>query len=244
MNITNKTSVSVAITALALFAFSFITEKNTCNIKTINNKKQLTTTGGSVIKSDLSATVSADAMNVVYLGLENPVTIVAPGIYPKELIISASDGITIRPTEILGKYVLTGSDTGNAKIYVKAKKGEEIIDFGSYDFRVKRVPNPIIMIDNYESNSKLPSNYSPKSLFAKSPEGFEFNKLNEYRISKWELVILNKTAPEVYSGNGPILDWVSSKIQKADSGAKIIFDVTIFAPDKSARKQSIIYTAN
>src|SRR5690606_17864585 len=63
-----------------------------------------------------SATVSADKMNVLYIGVDNPLSITAAGISSNDLNVSAS-GSGIRLTNTgTGKYNATVSEQGEAKI--------------------------------------------------------------------------------------------------------------------------------
>ncbi len=86
-----------------------------------------------------SATVSADKMNVFYIGVDNPVSVSAAGVSSNDLNVRAT-GCTIRPVNrASGKYVVTASKPGAAKIILS---GGGLPRTG-YDFRVKRIPDPV-----------------------------------------------------------------------------------------------------
>jgi len=92
------------------------------------------------------AIISADAMNVVYMGLENPVSISVPGFEPDKINASMSPGG-------LGTLVKKGPGKYVAKITKRDRKGVNINvsvrmpdgstkTMGSQNFRTLKVPSP------------------------------------------------------------------------------------------------------
>src|SRR5690606_22710382 len=65
-----------------------------------------------------SAVVSPDAMNVLYIGVDNPISVSAPGI-PKESLSVSGEGVTVSGSA--GKYVAHVTQPGTASIHVSAK---------------------------------------------------------------------------------------------------------------------------
>ena len=89
-----------------------------------------------------SVTVSADAMNVFYIGVDNPVSISVPGIPMEQLKPTISAG-TLTPKGG-GKYVVrVNQGTKLTKINVSAEVGKQTKPMGSQEFRVKTVPDPV-----------------------------------------------------------------------------------------------------
>ncbi|MFT4758464.1 MAG: hypothetical protein ACI9XO_000876 [Paraglaciecola sp.] len=85
-----------------------------------------------------SATVSADKMNVFYIGVDNPVSVTVAGVSSNEIKVSGS-GISMKKAGN-GKYMVTASKpTDDAKITVSGG-GLPATNFG---FRVKRIPDPV-----------------------------------------------------------------------------------------------------
>ncbi len=94
-----------------------------------------------------SVTVSADKMNVFYIGVDNPVSVVAAGISSNSLSVNGS-GITMSKKGG-GKYNVTASRPGNASITVSGGG----LKSTKFDFRVKRIPDPIARLGNKNSGS-------------------------------------------------------------------------------------------
>ena len=83
-----------------------------------------------------SVAVAADKMNVFYIGVDNPVTISASGVSSNDVRVSTTGPISIKGGG--SNRVVNASSPGTAKINVSAG-GKSL---GSFDFRVKRIPNP------------------------------------------------------------------------------------------------------
>ncbi|GJM33998.1 MAG: gliding motility protein GldM [Saprospiraceae bacterium] len=96
-----------------------------------------------------SATVSADKMNVFYIGVENPVSVSVAGASSNDINVSGS-GISIKATNrASGKYSVTASKPGDAKITISGGG----LPTTNFDFRVKRIPDPTARLGNKEDGS-------------------------------------------------------------------------------------------
>ena len=82
-----------------------------------------------------SATVSASKMNLLYIGVENPLDISVAGANSNSVQVNC-EGCTVKKSD--GKYVARVSTPGIAKVLVSA----EDFPSTSYEFRVKRIPDP------------------------------------------------------------------------------------------------------
>jgi gliding motility-associated protein GldM len=94
-----------------------------------------------------SVTVSADMMNVFYIGVDNPVSVVAAGISSNELKVSGS-GIDLS-SKGGGKYNVTATRPGEASITVSGGG----LSPTKFDFRVKRIPDPIARLGKEDSGT-------------------------------------------------------------------------------------------
>jgi hypothetical protein len=108
-----------------------------------------TTEGVSTFEYEVgqrSATVSADKMNVFYIGVENPVSVVVAGASSNEVKVNAT-GCNISGRA--GKYTVTADKPGEAKIFVSGGG----LARTSFDFRVKRIPDPVARLGNKKDGS-------------------------------------------------------------------------------------------
>src|SRR5690606_9386617 len=90
--------------------------------------------------SQPSAVVSPDAMNVMYIGVDNPLSISAPGV-PAESLKLTGAGVTLNDRGN-GKYSARVSSPGEVTLNVTATVDGKSQNLGASKFRVKRIPKP------------------------------------------------------------------------------------------------------
>ena len=90
---------------------------------------------------DPSATVSADLMNVLYAGYNNPLSVSVPGV-PLTKIQATMTGGTLQPVGP-GKYIARPSAVGqNVTITVTSTNTGRAQQMGQFTFCVRRLPDP------------------------------------------------------------------------------------------------------
>lgn len=90
---------------------------------------------------DPSATVSADLMNVLYAGFNNPISISIPGV-PLNKVSATMTGGTLQPVGP-GKYIARPSSVGkDITINVMSLQSGNAKTMGQYTFHVRKLPDP------------------------------------------------------------------------------------------------------
>lgn len=118
-----------------------------------------------------SASVSADKMNVLYVGVDNPLSITAAGVSSNELQVSASGaGINITKTGT-GKYNATVSQQGEAKIVLSGGG----LAPTSYDFRTKIIPDPIPTLSGKHGGNMGNGEFKAQRALIPQLENFDFD---------------------------------------------------------------------
>ncbi len=118
-----------SILIILLFAFC-----NNCQSQTLDN--------------DYVAIVSADKMNVFYIGLDNPITAGITGIPASQITANiVGCDATITPTEP-GKYVVRAKSPGKATMTLSGKNTEGKLITQTREFRVKYIPDPTPVVGN------------------------------------------------------------------------------------------------
>ena len=102
------------------------------------------------VGSPTGASVSADAVKVLYIGLDNPLTISGGNVGAEKTSATISQG-SLRNLGG-GKYVASVSSPGTATINVNAD-GKNT----AFEFRVKRVPDPVPMVGQ-SAGGRVPAN--------------------------------------------------------------------------------------
>ena len=87
--------------------------------------------------------VSPTKMNVLYVGVDNPISVSVPGVAPENVRPSLTGG-NLKPDSKAGKgnYIATVKGGKEATVNVSADLGGSMRPMGKFVFRVKRVPDP------------------------------------------------------------------------------------------------------
>lgn len=121
--------------------------KSSNSIDTEEEPAQSDSSSNMNLESTYFASISADALNVVYVGLNNPISVAVGGIDPENIIVElegSNSGIELIGSN--GRYSIKCSSSAarhkEITIKVTAKLAEGVINIGSKKFRIKRVPRP------------------------------------------------------------------------------------------------------
>jgi len=91
-----------------------------------------------------SMTVSPTRMNILYLGIPNPISISVPATSPRDIQVSMKNGRIEQTAN--GYLAYPEKTTEKAYISVSVLVDKVVKPIGTAEFRVKRVPNPIATV--------------------------------------------------------------------------------------------------
>lgn len=172
----------------------------------------------SVISQPDEAVISADKMNVVYRGLENPISVSLPGVGDKDLVVSAP-GLKKVGT---GKYVMSPGSGNSVTINVTGTLGGGKKVTSKKEFRIKDIPAAMGSVRGQFGIVKM-----PKSSLANAPIGaglpdFVFDL--DLKVSSFKIKVPNQLT---VVNNGSQLNAQAKKaLEKARRGDVItIFDI-------------------
>jgi gliding motility-associated protein GldM len=103
------------------------------------------------------AVISATKMNVVYIGLDNPISVSVPGFSAKDIQVSVNAGGTLRPDAQSGTYLLKVTGTTKeveVSASVKDSKGQ-VKKMGIQRYRVRSIPKPMPMLGSIEQSGPV-----------------------------------------------------------------------------------------
>ncbi len=140
-----------------------------------------------------SVTVSADKMNVFYVGVDNPFSISAAGIPSNEMQVSA-EGVNIIKNSN-GKYTAKPERPGWAKITVSGGGLKPT----SFEYRVKPIPTPIPMLGDLKSGAISIGRLKAYKGIRAVLENFDFNA--KCHIVDFEMVRLPKLGDPIVVKN-------------------------------------------
>jgi gliding motility-associated protein GldM len=175
------------------------------------------------------AAVMLDKMNVFYIGVNNPVTI-SSGTGWDKTKVSMSGG-TLSPAGGPGKFNVKVTSPGKASITVNADGKPS-----TYDFRVKRIPDPILMVGP-SKGGRLQSVMFKNQSFARAElENFEFDA--RFTIVSATMYFSGANFPSTQQGqiSGGSLAPVQGFLAKCIPGTSVTFDnVRVQGPDGVVR---------
>jgi len=111
-----------------------------------------------------SLTVAAKKMNVFYRSVDNPVSISVPGIAKNKIRPFISEGEIIPDPDAPGDWLVRITTAVNsATVSATAEYEGQMMNMGAFEFRVKRVPDPVAQIagmvqGNISKNELLAAN--------------------------------------------------------------------------------------
>lgn len=184
-----------------------------------------------------SVTVSATKMNVLYAGVENPISISVTGI-PEENISAVISGGKLLASRTKGNWIaLVPSESKQVSITVSAEIDGSIKSMGTSQFRVKKLPNPEAFIveqtDGYVSRNGL---INAGKITAKMPEDFEF----DYSFPVLSFRMSMQRGFSLYHYDSPdenLTEEMRNEIRRTNRGQSIIFeDIVAQWPDGSTKK--------
>lgn len=183
-----------------------------------------------------SAVVSPDKMNVLYVGVPNPVSVSAPGIPKEKLRLSISGGSI---SGSAGKYVANVTSPGStAKITVSGETspGKSQV-LGVQDFRVKRIPDPKAQFAGKSgSASTSAGNIKAQDRVFARLENFDFDA--KFNVTRFSLTVIKpRQDPINLSTTGADLSGaMRSALATISPGALVVFDnIIAVGPDNTQR---------
>ncbi len=118
-----------------------------------------------------SVAVSADKMNVFYIGVENPISVSAAGISSNDLRVSVrGGGGQIRKTGSNNYMVTVQEQTQDCKVVVT---GGGIT--ATKQFRVKRIPDPVALLGREEDGTIQSGTFRAQRLVLAELKNFDFD---------------------------------------------------------------------
>ncbi len=135
---------------------------------------------------DHVAVVSADKMNVFYIGVDNPVSASIAGIR-NDLVKVSMTGGTINKGSGAGKYTVRVSSPGKATVRVSGPKATGGTYEGSAEFRAKRIPDPVPMIGKKKGGGMKSGEFRAQQGLIAVLEDFDFDA--KFKVLGYEVTM-------------------------------------------------------
>jgi len=147
------------------------------------------------VASKADPVVSAMAMNVFYVGVDNPVSVSVPGYKPEDVQPSLSGSGSIRKGRYENKecFIAKVNKPGQkvrVNLSITEKDGKKTQVKGP-EFRVKRVPDPVFTLGNKYKGGKIPAGrFKVQKGIVPKLENFDFKF--RYKTQSYEMVYIPK----------------------------------------------------
>ncbi|MFI5157904.1 MAG: gliding motility protein GldM [Sphingobacteriales bacterium] len=210
-------------------------------VKQVNGPPKSYPISGEYMVAKPSAVVSPDKMNVLYIGVPNPVTVSAPGVATSSLKLSISGGAL--SGGVGGHYIAQVKTLGSAKITVMGDKG---LVLGTSEFRVKRIPDPKPEFAGKSGGNTSAANIRAQDKVFAKLDNFDFDA--KFSVTRFTLLIAKPRQDAIIlSTTGSQLSAaMRSAMSTVSSGTTIVFkDIVAVGPDGSQRGlDPIVISAN
>lgn len=181
--------------------------------------------------------VSPTKMNVLYVGVDNPISVSVPGVAPENVRPTLSGG-NLKPDAKAGKgnYIATVKGGKAATVNVSADLGGSMRPMGKFEFRVKRVPDPEAycagQTDGLISKNKL----AAAGAVIPKMKNFDFDLT--FRVTSFEVTMNIGGDLITTSANGNrFTPEMKNRIKSLKSGSRVyIENIKAVGPDGVPRK--------
>ena len=169
-----------------------------------------------VVSRPSSATISADKMNVVYAGLDNPISVTVEGITSDKVTASASNGVLKKVGN--GKFILTPGMGKEVVITATGTMPDGKAISSKQTFRVKVIPRPRGTIRGTPEAKGSANNLAISDIGAML-EDFDFDV--KLRVTEYTIVYPGMASDRV-TGGGKLPESAKSKIERLRPGDRVI----------------------
>jgi gliding motility-associated protein GldM len=195
----------------------------TVKVVSPDGKEQIFPFRSEYIVAKPALTVAAENMNVVYRGLENPISVSVPGIPNEKLTVSVTKAILIKQGN--GKYILKPTDDGvvNVSVLATLENGEKR-NMGVQTLRIKRVPKPYAKFGELIESGRMNKNIIEiqKGLVAYYAD-FPFKATP--KITTFKMTVISGNLAEDFESNSNMLsDKMVTRLKKLKKNERVLFE--------------------
>jgi gliding motility-associated protein GldM len=187
-----------------------------------------------------NASIALDKMNVLYVGVANPISVAASG--------GGDDKVQISISGAGGRYEKTGS--GKYNIFVNSVVDDCIITVtvdgkvaGASKFRTRTIPKPVAQVGIYESGARVPANaFKAQAGVAAGVPNFPFDL--QYRVTSFVIAADNADGyiDEAQCQGNSFNDQARKILNGLASGRTVTIDPYAVGPDgKNQKLASLVY---
>lgn len=180
--------------------------------------------------------VSPIKMNVLYIGVDNPIKISVPGVAQNDVSASLQGAGTLAKNPD-GTYTARVTAVGKCQIAVSAKIDGKVQAMGTEEFRIKRIPDPVPTLGGkLRGGNAQPGSIKSQSGLVALLENFDFEA--RFNVVSFELVFSSKGEIFKKTVQGPLFSSEMKALIERARPKDVIFidEIKVVGPDKQPRK--------
>lgn len=191
---------------------------------------------GSYQVAAKAVVVSPTKMNVLYIGVDNPMKISVPGVGAGDVTASLQGSGTLTKNSD-GTYTANVTGVGKCNIAVSAKIDGKVQPMGTEEFRIKRIPDPIPSLGGklFGGNTQ-PGTIKAQSGLVALLKDFDFDA--KFSVVSFQMVYSSKGEIFKAETQGPMFNANMKQFLDRAKPKDIIFidEIKVVGPDKQPRK--------
>jgi hypothetical protein len=179
-------------------------------------------------------------MNVLYIGLQNPISVSAGGVPAEKVSAGISAGSMTKTGA--GTYSVVVSSPGKATISVNANLDGKVKQLGSKEFRIKYIPDPVLKVGFSKGPSMKAAEFKVQGGLRADLEDFLFDGV-KYEVVSYRMAIdvKGKDYLEADANSAYFPNSIMGAIRALKPGDMVYFDnVRVKGPDGRVRDMSNI----
>jgi gliding motility-associated protein GldM len=192
--------------------------------------------------------VSATGMNVMYVGIPNPIDVSVPGVSPDKIKVRVVNGASAvekvkdsKGVPFKGTWAVRPEQAGKiVQVIVTADMNGKQVQMPPYEFRVKPLPPPIAIFGGKTSGAIAKDKaIAQQGVFAIMPD-FDFDL--QYQITGYTILFSNSTGDfEEKSTSSNLTPRQKDLISRLSRGKNLIIkDITALGPDGKTKELSAL----
>jgi gliding motility-associated protein GldM len=181
---------------------------------------------------EANAVISATKMNVLYIGVDNPLSISASGVPSDRVTASMTNG-TLRKSG--NEWIAQPGREGEALVTVSANIEGQTRKMGEMKYRVKTVPNPVAKVAGKIGGRIDKATLTAQMAVVADMEGFDFDL--KFRVTEFTVSAVVKGFTQTKAAKGAAITADQKTLLNGlTRGAKVYFDdIKVVGPDNRSR---------
>ena len=187
------------------------------------------------------AAISADELNVLYVGLPNPISVSVGGVDPKNVTVSVvGGGVSLRAAKPGQFNALVPVRNGNdclIKVTAKLPDGRTV-SMGDKKFKIRNVPRPVFKAGSVGFSGPISlSALKVQANAVAALDNFVYDGV-KYDVLSYRFTCIGRrtNGPKIMTANGASLTPIQAYLKMLGPGDLIQFDqIKVIGPDKTPK---------